>query len=73
MESGFGSVELERVSRSKNTRLGHKKGGSCWRDLSASDRQIEHQRRRAKLKRQTLGEETKTERVYERWDKWNWD
>lgn len=41
--------------------------------MSKGDRRIEHQRRRAKLKRQPLGEETKTERVHERWDKWSWD
>lgn len=34
---------------------------------------IEHKRRRARLKRQHEGEETKTERCYERWDKWSWD
>lgn len=60
------------MSRSENSRRG-KKFKNFWRELSAGDRQIEHQRRRAKLKRQVLGEETKTERVHERWDKWNWD
>lgn len=59
------------MSRSKNSTRGSRKG-KVW-SMSQSDRQIEHQRRRAKLKRQTVGEETKTERPHERWDKWSWD
>lgn len=41
--------------------------------MTQFDRRIEHQRRRARLKREPLDQAAKTERFHERWDKWNWD
>jgi len=60
------------MSRSRNSRRGRK----CNRPISGLtklDRAIEHGRRRAALKREAPGDETKVERHHERWDKWNWD
>lgn len=57
------------MSRSRHNRKQHRPRTG----MLATDRRIEHKRRRARLKREPLGSESKAERCYERWDKWNWD